>query len=359
MDAQRRSWDPISSADFIYAYDEYSATSYLYVLALLHTLFGPSPYGVHLVGTLLFLVGALVLFRTVRTSFGVPSAFLGLLCVLFLPSLFAWSISALKEPLFFALMSCVFAVAVRATRRPEWTPRVFAVLFLLAAAWTAETIRRGGIAIVIVGTVGGLSLAFMLRRPRLAAATLLLALVLTPIVVTRGQVRDAVVAGVHQAAQAHWGHINTAGYVYTILDGRFYRDRSSIASMTFREGAQFVVRGVWSYLTVPAPWQIQSRAALSFLPEQIVWLGLVLLAPLGIVVGMRRDVVVSCLLLVHSLVAAGLVALTGGNVGTLVRHRGLAIPFLVWFSVLGACTLLARLAAPRHAASGADGAVRI
>jgi len=35
------------------------------------------------------------------------------------------------------------------------------------------------------------------------------------------------------------------------------------------------------------------------------------------------------------------VAVTSGNVGTLIRHRGLAVPYLLWLSVLGACQLVA------------------
>ena len=44
----------------------------------------------------------------------------------------------------------------------------------------------------------------------------------------------------------------------------------------------------------------------------------------------------------YTLVAAVTVAMVSGNVGTLVRHRGLAIPFMVWLSAVGACELIAR-----------------
>jgi hypothetical protein len=46
----------------------------------------------------------------------------------------------------------------------------------------------------------------------------------------------------------------------------------------------------------------------------------------------------------HALVAALLVAIVSGNVGTLVRHRGMALPYFVWVSAVGACELLTRLA---------------
>ena len=119
--------------------------------------------------------------------------------------------------------------------------------------------------------------------------------------------------------------------------------------MTFREGGMFIVRALASYVTVPAPWQLQSRAALPFLPEQMIWYALVVLAPFGLVAGLRRDRLLSCVLLMNSLVAAGAVALISGNVGTLVRHRALALPFLVWFSALGICDLAGRIRKDAHA----------
>jgi hypothetical protein len=69
---------------------------------------------------------------------------------------------------------------------------------------------------------------------------------------------------------------------------------------------------------------------------------------LGLFVGFRRDVLVSSLLLMQVLVAAGAVALTSGNVGTLIRHRALALPYLVWFGALGFCDLVARFRKDAH-----------
>ena len=80
-------------------------------------------------------------------------------------------------------------------------------------------------------------------------------------------------------------------------------------------------------------------AALAYLPEQIVWYIDRAAAPIGLVLACRRDALVAGLLFGHALVAAVTVALTSGNVGTLVRHRGLALPYLVWLSAVGACDL--------------------
>ena len=91
----------------------------------------------------------------------------------------------------------------------------------------------------------------------------------------------------------------------------------------------------------------QPVRAFAYLPEQIVWYLLAILVPVGTFFGFRRDATVTGLLAGHALVIAAAVAFTDGNVGTLVRHRGLALPYLVWLSGVGACELFVRLAARR------------
>jgi hypothetical protein len=110
------------------------------------------------------------------------------------------------------------------------------------------------------------------------------------------------------------------------------------------QAARYVVRAAVSFLTVPRPSQINSRAALAYLPEQAVWYVIVVLLPVGVIAGLRRDPLVTSLLLAHGLAAAAMVALTGGNIGTLIRHRGLALPYFISLAMVGACDLLARVA---------------
>ena len=38
----------------------------------------------------------------------------------------------------------------------------------------------------------------------------------------------------------------------------------------------------------------------------------------------------------HAAAVMMMVALTSGNIGTLIRHRGLALPYLAWLAGLGA-----------------------
>jgi hypothetical protein len=333
---------PIHGADLIYAFDDYSDTSQLYVLGFLQTLVGFSPYGVHLIGIVLYLGTVLLLFRLVRPAFGAMPALLGLLLMLTLPSLFAWSISALKEPLFFALTAVALASVVAALREPRWRRKLILLGVAFAGALALQTVRRAGFAIEAMSILAGLAVAWIIVRPRLLVAALVVVTLAGAAVLARPSVQVSVSSALAQAGTYHRGHIWTPGRTYHLLDERLYGDLAEMRTMRLDEAARFVVRALFSYVTVPLPTQIYSTAALAFLPEQMVWYLLVALAPVGLVFAMRRDVLIASLLLTHAVVAALLVAFTGGNIGTLVRHRGFALPYLIWISAVGACELLAR-----------------
>jgi hypothetical protein len=339
----------IHGADLIYAFSELGRTSYLQLLAFIQVLVGPAPYGAHLVGIVFYLASSLMLFRIVRRAFGRVAALGGLVLLMWLPSLFAWSISALKDPLFFLLVTSSVALAGKLVRGNTWRSRTFALIGLVVVTAAVESVRPGGAVITAGGVIVGLAIAWFVQRPPALLAALVIVPILAGAALSRPAVRVGAFAGVQSAARLHWGHVATFGYVYHVLDDRFYPDLSEIADMHFDEMMRFLVRSTVRYVTVPLPWEVRSRASLAFMPEQIVWYLLVLLAPFGILFAFRRDVLVAGLLLGHTLVAAASVAVGSGNIGTLIRHRGLALPYLVWFSVIGLSEWLPRL---RHLSSG-------
>jgi hypothetical protein len=64
----------------------------------------------------------------------------------------------------------------------------------------------------------------------------------------------------------------------------------------------------------------------------------------------------TCVLAAFVIGGAVLVALTSGNIGTLIRHRSLVMPFLVWLSVLGLAVLVEWVARPRTEVRARDAA---
>ena len=335
---------PVHGADLIYAFDEYSATSYLYVLAFIQVLVGPAPYGAHLLGVAFYVAGSVILYRTTRPAFGRMPALIGFGLLLFLPSLFAWSISALKEPLYFLLTASSLSLALRVIRGPGAWRRLLAGTTVAAIAIAIETVRPAGGLLSLASLTGGVVFAALVRRPRLLIVSMAALPIVAGAALAYPEVQVKVYGSVQAAARQHWGHVATPGYVYRLLDERFYPDRSEIADIEFRESAKFVARAIGKYLTVPLPWEVQSRPALAYVPEQIIWYILVALFPAGVVFACRRDPLTAGLLFAHALIAAVTVALISGNVGTLVRHRGLALPYLVWLSAVGVCGLISHAA---------------
>jgi hypothetical protein len=333
--------------DFFVAFDEYGRNSYVAAATAVQVIFGPTPYSLRLLNTLLFTVGALLLFRLCHSAFGALPAFGGLAVVLCWPSLFAWSISLLKEPLYFLLSSLILVGAVSIVRRPRWRSRALSLAVAVSAAALVQNLRTGALPLAAAGLATGFLCRVMLTSKRTLAMGMALFAVLLTIVLSRPAVGDRVFQGLEAAAKTHTGHVFTVGHDYKLLDAGFYVNpqtpSASTMTLTGDEATRFVVRALVSFIFVPVPWQLKSARELAYLPEQMAWYALVLLLPVGIVAGWRRDPLVTCMLVGYVAPTAVALALTNGNVGTLLRLRGLVVPYLAWISVVGFCAALGTL----------------
>jgi hypothetical protein len=154
-------------------------------------------------------------------------------------------------------------------------------------------------------------------------------------------------------AKQHTGHVFTLGHSYRTLDEQFYAHvetpTTSHLSLTGPQAARYVARSVWSFFTVPLPWQVETRSELAFIPEQLCWYLLVVSAIVGLPAAWRRDSWLVSLLVGYVLPLVVALALVNGNVGTLVRLRGLVVPFLIWIGALGVAVVLERLIAGKAA----------
>src|SRR5438045_4903505 len=56
--------------DYFVAYDEYGRNAYIGFLTGIQLLFGPTPYSMRLLNSVLFMIGAILLFRFPRAGFG-------------------------------------------------------------------------------------------------------------------------------------------------------------------------------------------------------------------------------------------------------------------------------------------------
>ena len=332
---------PISAADFIYAFDPTGMSGHLYVLAVLQALVGDAPYGIHLLNVMLYVGAIALLYRLVRDGFGPFAACGGSAVLLFLPSLFAWSVSVLKEPMFVAVAVVELLLVMAVVRAPRVAVRVLAAIALVVVAFALEGLRNGTLAVVSAGAIGGWVASWLVRRPRrmlIAAAVVPAALF---IALAQAPVQARVMNVARELMRYHAGHVMTPGVSYKIVDARYYGSRwIDVWQATPREVLQYTIKAPIAYVVEPTPGNVQSRLLTAYLPEHFAWLVLVGLVPFGVLPAFKRDRLLAAILLAHGASLSAMVALTSGNIGTLVRHRGLSLPYLVWFSMLGAAAII-------------------
>jgi hypothetical protein len=339
---------PIAPVDFGNAFSrEYGWTPYLYVIAYPQYLVGPAPYGIHLLNVAVFVATSILLYRVVRAAYGPWVALLGLAILLFLPTPFLWSISAMKESLYVFLEALTLAGAIAVLRSKNWAVKMLALGVIVAAVSANGAVRAGAFAISVLGLAAGVAGSMVVRRLSLVVVVLALLPLAGYQMLNRPSVGAAIMSQLKSSAVLHIGHARTEGHSYKVLDQRFYSGHPQtepISTMTSMEGARFVIRSVASFVLVPLPWQVESLQEILFVPQQVAWYLLALLGLVGVVAGLRRDALVTCLLASFAAAGAAAIALNSGNIGTMVRHRDTLVPFIVWLSALGGVELASKLA---------------
>lgn len=336
---------PINTRDY-YATFEGGESGMTYFLAFLQLHLGTATYGIRLVNVAMYLAATVALYRTVRPTFGAPAALAGLAAVLFLPTLFVWSISALKEPGHFLLVALGLAAAAAAALRANAMPRrVRAMIACVVAVLAIETVRPDAGLLLGGGILIGVVLSTTIRRPVLLI-TLVAVLVMAGAYALRNPLVDNQTMNLLRRVYIpHVGFVKSGGWNYRILDPETY-DRPDAYTFTMTRDfvARYFVRAVTSIVLVPLPWRAASPGAVAYLPEQVIWYVLVLLGTVGSVVGLRIDPHLTCLLLGVIVISAIALGLSEGNVGTMVRHRSIILIPLAWLSGLGATSLLKQAA---------------
>jgi hypothetical protein len=310
--------------------------------------FGPSPYATRLLNGTQFVAAGALLYRVTRLGFGPLAALVGLTTLLFLPTSVFWSVSLLKESSFFLLTAGAVAGGAWAVRATSARRRTGAAILCAASLWLVSDLRVGALAVTGGGLVLGLivwwATASRARGGMLAAATLVLAIA----TISWAPLSARVLGGVTMAAQQHAGHVGTVGHAYKTLDDRFYPSFNTVIvrqPMTAPEALRFIARSAVAFIAVPLPWRASGPFELLYMPEQVAWYAMVALAAVGLGAAWHRDRLWTSLLVGYIVPMAALLAVSNGNVGTLVRLRELVVRFVVWIAAVGFVGLVQRLAA--------------
>jgi hypothetical protein len=329
--------------DFFVVTDEYGRTSYLQLLTAFQVLFGPTPYGMRAFNALLFVSGAVILYRLARRGFGEWPSFIALAVILFLPSLFVSSVSLMKEPSYFfttaLLLRCVRVVL----DHPSLRQVTIAIALGAVCLWILDDLRRGALVLAVAGIATTIGLLIVFASARRAVAVAAVAVVLVAAASMQEPLRARATAAVTGVAKTHGGHVFTVGHAYKLLDEGFYAIPGTPAAWTIQltegQALRFLVRAAVSFVVTPLPWEMASLSELAFFPEHVLWWLIVVFTPIGCVAAWTRDARTTALFAGFVLPTAAALAVTNGNVGTLLRLRGLVTPLMIWLAAFGALAL--------------------
>ena len=336
---------PISPYYWSSTFENFGDVGYHHALAVIQWWLGQAPYAIGLINIVFFEAFTIIFYRLTRLAFGARAGIAALIAVLFWPTIFVWSFSTMKESIQLALAAGALAGTVAFVRARGSAARLKASAGVAVALLVLSELRPGSSVMVTSAIVFGLLAHAAMRRTSTTAVALGLIVVGVLAGATRPWVQARVQFETRLALVRHIGHVRSRGISYRAADERFYTgDKETPWSMTAAEGERFLVRSAAAFFLAPLPSDIRSAAAWLFVPLNLAWYVLLALAAFGIPTGLRRDRLVTLLSIGY--VAAGLVVIApnSGNIGTLVRHRDMVVPFVMCLSSVGLIQILSTLA---------------
>lgn len=342
---------PLEPLGWLHINAYYGNIGYDRYLALIQWFVGPAPYGVTLLSVATFFGGAVLLYRIARPTYGPAAATAGLVVLLFWPTFVVWSVSMLKESVHLLLSAVAVAAAVQAARVHRWRQRLLLAGAVGAAAWLIASVRGGSQLILLATVLLGYATFAGTRRSAAIAALAVAAVVGTTTVMARPDVRARSQTEIIDAVQRHVGHVESLGKSYRAADQYFYDAWPQAPTVNFDEGARYLLRSAAMFVAVPLPSHVVSSSEFLFLPQHFTWFLFVLLASVGAVAGLRSDALLTGMLVGYCLVGMAVIAPYSGNIGTLIRHRDMIVPFMVWLSARGAVSALGACSWGPHACS--------
>lgn len=131
----------------------------------------------------------------------------------------------------------------------------------------------------------------------------------------------------------HMLYVNSGGESYKILPNQYYDYLRKLPehTLSFQEHIQIISKGVYHLLVEPKPWGTWTLKTWLFLPQTLLWFLLLSLSIYGLYDFLCHRYGPS--LFVYFLPLCLGLAISSGNIGTMIRHRDILTPL---FLIMGA-----------------------
>lgn len=304
------------------------------------SLFGKDLLSLKYVNSLSIVISGWFIYSLIKNIYSPLSGKIAISLYLFWPTLFAWSITDLKEShIIFSIVLmlwCINKLIARITFRSY--PVFLLMLLIIAAAGYAISLRIHLYLPLISAFFIIISIyyAFQCQAIKARKKLLFLAFTIASFILLnfREEIYHFAKAGYGRLIAHHMGVLSSGGWNYNLLG--YSKDYYSIHFFIY------YLSGAWfHFMLEPLPWHYFSLSMLASFPQMVVWYGLIVMSMLGIMrlikAGKSKEIFPP---LVFLILYVTIVGMTSGNIGTVIRFRDTITPFIIMFASCGIASLV-------------------
>ena len=310
--------------------------AFVYVMSWFHYSFGISWISVKFINCLLGSISGVLVYFIARELFTKHIAKLSGIMVMFFPSLFLWSTTALKDISFCFLSIVTILSYIKFYKTKRWFYLIIFVISIFSQAGIRSDFLAPTILAIAVSYI--LTSKYHLVR-KISALTLITFLAVLIVSGNFGLLNYSLKKQIGKTALYQRGHVNTVGSSYRILEEKYYTapyaQRTKLSEMTYLEFSKTFAKAWYYFLLTPLPWHLQTQLQLSAQPQMIIWYILLPFSLIGIILCLRYKRKETLFLLLYLFLITSSIALVSGNIGTTFRHRDMVTPFYLVLSVVG------------------------
>ena len=314
---------------------EYGWSGYLYIVSLFHCLFGFSPVSVVFINCIISASTGIIYYFIAKKIAGVNAARITAIFIIFFPSLIIWSSTNLKEPLFIFLTGVILWQFLQLLEKNKIKIRY--LILIILALMLQFTIRRW----ILWPTLLTLGICYLVMKQKLKIMHILLCVIVLLNISPIFQDKLDEIKG--KVINYHYGVISTGGHFYRIYDDWVYQLEIPNTAVPYSQVFKGYLKGWLHFFLEPFPWHISSKLSLISYPQMLIWYFLIPFSALGVLLQLRYNSNKSLVLVVYFLIIGSVLALTGGNIGTVFRHRDVLTPLFLTFASLGLVKTFGRL----------------
>lgn len=301
----------------------YQVGYFAYFYSVLYAAYGYAPAFLNFLNIIAHILAAVLIFAIAKQTFSRPTAYLATVFFLFWPTIFYYSTTKVKEPMFIFLVYLLIFMLLRLDLKNTKQ----ALLTLIAGALILLFVQalRDNIAIILLPVI----ILYLLLKTQKGKH--LVRLLIIPITVVVFLKREVIALALKQffitCAIRHKGFLESGGFVYQL-----YGSFSDVNCYNFLNWIAYFLRGWYHLIFEPLFSTGISFSFIAYYPFKLIFIILIFLAFLGMILSLKEGKRGNFLLVGFFLTYGSVLALVEGNVGTMIRHRDLIAPIVFIYS---------------------------